>query len=241
MSDTNNNIQNKQIKQQGLPTISIIPDALKYYDENAERYTKIRRKIKYFKRVRSMTESEDQADNISSNDTDQIDTDHVIYSFYDKDKKLLFTSRIEFIGKYYADQHIWIWAWALPNINKSHSTTIRNVFLYGTDINVINFGETNFENFLLKNELITSRSIITDIIQVDIHCALASYLAKKPFILPFADTEVDEETSRYYPFSDYRPDETSSDINTDDSNHVTAPKMRGQVVYYLYILDPPGA
>ena len=57
---------------------------------------------------------------------------------------------------------------------------------------MISGGVLNTENLLLKNELVTSRSVITDQIQVEIHCALASYLAKRPMILPFADVGFEE-------------------------------------------------
>ena len=42
------------------------------------------------------------------------------------------------------------------------------------DININN----DPANILLKNELLTSRFRITDMTQIDIHCALASYLSK---------------------------------------------------------------
>jgi hypothetical protein len=223
MADSNAN--NNKI---GLPTVSIIPDALKYYDANTDRFMKIRKKIKYYSD--SESKSANNSDTISS---DAINTDHVEYSFYDKDKIFLFKSRIEIVGKYYEGASIWFWGWALPSINKSASTTIRNVFIYGTDINVINNGIVDDEKLLLKNELITSRSIITDLIQIDIHCALASYLAKKPFILPFNFGDINK--IRYKEFNDYLTD----DINDDTSDDKSA-EDRNRVIYFMYILDHPG-
>lgn len=220
MTDNEHAMQNKQTK--GLATLSIIPDSLKYYDDNNDRYQKIRKKIKYFERIIRNVADED--------DKEHIETDHTVYQFYDKNKKPLFKSRIEYIGKYYIDQNIWIWAWALPHINKSGSSTIRNVFLYGTDIDVINTGELNLENLLLKNELVTSRSIITDVIQIDIHCALASYLAKKPMVLPFSDIRKGED----YPLMTYTEKPLTEIDGTDN-------KIISNYIYYMYILDPPGS
>jgi Family of unknown function (DUF6882) len=217
MTDNEKTYQNKK---KGIPTLSIVPDALKYYDENNDRYQRIRKKIKYFEvKVRNTDDVDDK---------DHIETDHTIYHFYDRDKQFLFKSRVEYVGKHYTDQDVWIWAWALPHINKSDSSIIRNVFLYGTDINVVTSGDLDLQNLLLKNELVTSRSIITDKIQVDIHCALASYLAKKPMILPFSDFiggNLDD-----YPLIPY----TYAPIED------TTEKIVSHYVYHMYILDPPG-
>ena len=211
-----------QNKKKGIPTLSIVPDALKYYDDNNERFEKIRNKIRYFE-VKSNTIAGDE------DSKDHIETDHPVYRFYDEDKKLLFKSRVEYVGKHYTDQNIWIWAWALSHINKSGSTIIRNVFLYGTDINVVSGGTLNPENLLLKNELVTSRTIITDPIQIEIHCALASYLAKRPMVLPFSDVGLGYEEGPLYKYrTEPVPDREDSD------------KILSHYVYYMYILDPPG-
>jgi Family of unknown function (DUF6882) len=221
MTDNEKTYQNKK---KGIPTLSIVPDALKYYDENNERFQKIKKKIKYFEvKVRKNDDDYDE-------DKEQIETDHTVYYFYDNDKKLLFNSRVEYVGKYYTDQNIWIWAWALPHINKSDSSIIRNVFLYGTDMNVVTSGELDLQNLLLKNELVTSRSVMSDPIQIDIHCGLASYLAKKPMVLPFSDfigANIDD-----YPLIPY----TDTPIYDEDKSD----KLVSHYIYYMYILDPPG-
>jgi hypothetical protein len=198
MADNDRSREHNQIKRKSNPTISIVPDALKYLDENNEKFEKIRKKI------------------------------NIVYRFYDNDKNILFKSRIEYIGKYYIDQNIWIWAWALPNLNKSGSTIIRNVFMYGTDINVTRDDIPNPENLLLRTELITSRSIITDHIQIEMHCAIASYLAKKPMILPFYDLDANERRGQLYT---YRDDKRLENPESDN--------IMSHFVYYMYILDPP--
>jgi hypothetical protein len=142
-------------------SLNIVGDALKFYDENNEKYESLKKKIKYFKYAM----------------LDQKDIDGVKIVFLDEDKKELFTSRVEIIGKYYNTINTWIWGWSIPNIDKSLTTIIRKVFLYGTDIDA-----RNSANVMLKNELLTSRFIVSDTIQLDIHCAIASYLAKKPVI-----------------------------------------------------------
>lgn len=212
-----------KVKSSG--TISIIPDALRYYDENTDRFIKVRRKIRY---VRNSS--------YDSNNDRTISTDHLRLSFHDRDKKHLFTSRVEIVGKYYEGQQVWIWGWALPSINKSLSTIIRDVFIYGTDINVYTDQTPNDQNILIKNELLTSRSIVTDIIQVESHCALASYLSKQPMILPLAD--IDLAGNEYIKYNDFYA-AASVDLDSEYAPERDEKDKGYHNVYYFFILDLP--
>jgi hypothetical protein len=87
--------------------------------------------------------------------------------------------------------------------------------LYGTDIDI----DKNPTNILLKNELVTSRFRIEDNVQIDIHCAIASYLAKKPFIFVWKDL----------PLKD-KDDDSALEIHNDTDTDVT---------YYTFFIDPP--
>ena len=181
-------------------SVDIVNDALKYYDSNNERYKKMAKNMRFVKHAI-----------IDTNDVEGIKL-----VFFDENMNELFTSRVEIIGKYYRDINVWVWGWSLPSIKKSLTTIVREIFLYGTDIDL----NDNPANILLKNELVTSRFRIDDEIQLEIHCAIASYLAKKPFVyiwnnLPFAN-----------------PD--NSPIRIYDKNQ---PKT--DVVYYTFIVDPP--
>jgi len=174
-------------------------DALKYFDMNNERYRRTRRHIKFYKR----------------SSVNNRDVEGVKLIFFDSEMNELFTSRIEVLGKYYNSIETWVWGWSLPGINKSLTSIIRKVFLYGTDIDINN----NPANIMLKNELVTSRFRIEDDVQLDIHCAIASYLAKKPFVLALRDLN----------FSNDLPNE----IRDEDYEGPT------DVTYYMYIVDPP--
>jgi hypothetical protein len=177
-------------------SVNIVNDALKYYDFNNDKYKAIKNRIKYIKR-----------DTLGTKDIESFKA-----TFYDKDRNELFTSKIEILGKYYSDMNIWIWGWSLPDIDKFLTTIIRKVFLYGTDINVSN----NPSNFLLKNELITSRFKIDDYIQLEMHCAIAAYLAKKPFIFPLNNLLFDIDSVI----------EIKENTNSD-------------IIIYIIIIDPP--
>jgi hypothetical protein len=180
-------------------SISIVNDALKFYDQNNEKYHNIKKRIKYIKFAQ----------------TEQQDIEGVKLIFFDENKKELFVSRVEILGKYYTSINTWVWGWSLASIEKSLTAIIRKVFLYGTDIDINN----NPANILLKNELITSRFRVEDNVQIDIHCAIASYLAKKPFIFLWREFM----------------------IKTSDFTEVKG-EFYGEktdVTYYTFIVDPP--
>jgi len=179
-------------------SIEIVNDALRYYDGNNELYKNIRKHMRYVKHAV----------------VNRKDVEGIKLIFYDENMKEIFTSRVEILGKYYSSINVWVWGWSLPSINKSLTSIIRKVFLYGTDIDL----NANPANILLKNELVTSRFRIEDEIQIDIHCAIASYLAKKPFVFVWKNI----------PFiKDNEPIEIQNTSETTD------------VAYYTFIVDPP--
>ena len=176
---------------------SVMSDALKYYDKNNEKYLNIKKKIKYVK----------------YGVVNEKDIEGLKLIFFDENHVELFTSRVEILAKYYNFNNVWIWGWSLPNIKKSLTSIIRKIFLYGTDIDI-----KNYENILLKNELVTSRFRISDPIQIDMHCALASYLSKKPFIFLWKEFI-------------FRTD--IMEVKGEFSEEKT------EIIYYTFIVDPP--
>jgi hypothetical protein len=179
-------------------SVDIINDALKYYDENNEKYKKLKKKMKYMKVAPG----------------EQKDIEGIKLVFYDENKEELFTSRVEVFGKYYYSAETWIWGWSIPYLHKALTGTSRKIWLYGTDIDI-----SNDANILLKNELLTSRFRIDDKIQLEIHAAISSYLAKKPFIFRWKE---------FY-------------LNPGDFNEVKGEysKTNTDFEYYTFVLDPP--
>jgi len=136
----------------------LIKMALSYYDTNSEKYGNMYDKFKYFAIERS--------DN---------DTNHGIIKFYDNDDKIIFQSKYEVLGFYDNSSHLWVWGWAIPSLYKNEVYLSRKILNYGLDLSL------NEDKFL-KSELITSRFIISDPIQLNIHTSIASYLSKSPII-----------------------------------------------------------
>lgn len=182
-------------------SVEIIADALKYYDTNHEKFNDIKNKIKYIQLYKKR---------VSENETEGL---RLI--FLDIEKNELFVSRIEIFGQYFSSIKTWVWGWSLPQLNKSLTRIIRGVFLYGTDIDI-----NNQANVMLKNELVTSRFQIEDDIQLEMHSAIASYLAKKPFVFVFKNIE---------------------EFNLDIPIEIYGEDYEGETTtaYYIYIIDVP--
>jgi hypothetical protein len=176
-----------------------ITDALRYYDQYTDKFKNLRRKVRYIQRY--------------SDKQQGLEGLHMI--FYDADMKKLFISKVEILGKYYNNINTWVWGWSLPDVSKSLVRTIRNVFLYGTDIDI----NDNQVNTMLRYELITSRFRIDNDIQIEIHCAIASYLAKKPFVMAFRDMDVSKDGL--------------TKVKNDDDIEKT------NTTFYVFIMDIP--
>lgn len=140
--------------------ITMIKNAFEYYDKNQD---KIKNKF-------------DKVNYISLQSTNK-DLEHNVMIFYDSKFKELFRSRIEKIGIYDKFSSIWSWAWSIAYFKKNETNIIRKILMYGTELDP--------NSRFLKTELVTSRFKISNIIQLDMHCAIASYLSKKPNIFKY--------------------------------------------------------
>lgn len=140
---------------------NLIKKAYKYYDEQNLKYENLVTKINTWQM--SNTELDLQKPRIS---------------FFDKNKKLLFKSNWEFMGTYYEEQKLWVWAWADPNTKKNETYLVTKLLKYGCDINV-NDSKEKFLKMILTN----SRFKIENQVSLDVIGYLALYLSKKDWIL----------------------------------------------------------
>jgi hypothetical protein len=153
--------------------IDTVNKALYYYDNNTQNNEQIFKDVehKYTHNIYSYFES-----------------DRHIVQLFDKHKKLLNEYEYEYIGFYYSEYKLWAWAWSIPYLDKKSTIISRRILNYGLNLDK--------DDFQLKLELTTSRFIVTDPIQLDIHVALASYLSKQPIIYPYYS--YNDETSNGY-------------------------------------------
>lgn len=140
--------------------ITLVSDALEYYDANFEKYNDKLQQIRYVK---------------FSDATADMDR-NLIY-LYDENKKLLAQSRYEIIGLYSGVTDTWTWAWSIASFRKNTTYISRKILNYGTELDP--------DQKFLKTELVTSRFRIADNIQLDIHAAIAAYLSKQPIVYKY--------------------------------------------------------
>jgi len=162
-----------------VKTLSIIPTSLEYYDKNMQKYKSLLRKIKGHKL-----------------ETTPFDMEKNKIILYGKDNEIILKTEYEIIGFYNNPYKMWSWAWSVPWFKKNSTYISRKILFYGLDLD-------STEDLFLKTELLTSRFQITDVVQLELHIAIASYLAKKPLIYNYKhhfDTKDPENYTIYYLF-----------------------------------------
>lgn len=138
---------------------TIIKTALEHYDKNIDNNEHLFKDVEYYKFLPG----------------DNNDVTKRSISLYDKDEKEILTAEYEVIGFYFNLERLWVWGWAIPRLHKNTIKTSRKILNYGLDIDYE-------KNPFLKTKLITSRFKITNKVQLDIHLAIASYIAKNEVV-----------------------------------------------------------
>jgi hypothetical protein len=141
--------------------MDIVRDSLEYYDNNIDIINE------YIKNI----------------DTIEVDVNNSqIHINYDNKKKK--DATFEFLGKYDASSKIWVWSWAIPYFPKKVTNISRRIIKYALDNDMK-------EKLYLKTELITSRFLIANDIQLDIHKAISSYISRTKilFMISIIDVE----------------------------------------------------
>ena len=185
-------------------TMNIIYKALEYYDNQKPHLEKLMSPVKYYKVIKKDT-----------------DIERSVIVFYDKKKEEIFRSGFEYVGNYYFNERIWVWAWGILYLQKNQNYLSRKILNYGLDIpykaQEDNIGFDTSPDIFLKYELTTSRFKIDNHIQLDVHIAICSYLTKIPFIVPIVYNE--HESYNTFKYEDIH--------NTD----------KGRNSIYIFLLD----
>ena len=133
---------------------TFITDALANYDKNIKEQNKLLKNATSFKFI---------------NSNDNTENDKII--FFDENNNKILTADYEAISTYYSEFGTWTWAWANPSFSRKWTRIITKILNYGFSLDPL-------KNYHLKLELINSRFIITDPIQIDIHLAVSAALSK---------------------------------------------------------------
>ena len=195
---------------------SVIKDSLEYYDKNNAKFTKLLKKINY----------------VRFNKTTENSSEYNTISMFDSDRKLICESRYEYIGLYNNDSKTWIWAWSIPRYNKVSTTIARKLIKYGIELD---------NNMNLKTELVNSRYKISNVIQIDILLACASYLSKKRIIFPYVSSNLSPLNHKFDMFDiSQQPILHNTNFNKDPNVYidpVTNTETNFMLVTYIALLD----
>ena len=123
--------------------------------------------------IKYLTKNSKTIDSVRKNS----DTIRNNIKFYDDKKNLILETDYEVLGIYYDKLHVWSWGWshtALSNAETYLSREVLNHSLkWGSDLSY------------LKSMLTSSRSIVRERAQLDIHLALGCNIIKQPYIYPY--------------------------------------------------------
>ena len=101
---------------------------------------------------------------VVSKDTSTID-------FINLKKKFQFN----ILGVFSYSSKVWIWSWLIPYISYNLSESAKKLLDYGIKLNP---GELDFNKLWIKSQLVNSRFLLQDRLQLEIHLAMAFYLLK---------------------------------------------------------------
>ena len=112
------------------------------------------------------------------------------FMFYNNDDEKIIEADFEVISTYTSIHDLWTWGWGTPTFSKKWTRIITKILNYG-------FSLDPKKEYHLKTELINSRFVISDPLQIDIHLAIASALSKIPNIYSFVMPEEKNEKGKY--------------------------------------------
>jgi hypothetical protein len=101
-------------------------------------------------------------------------TENATLTFNKLNKKFKFN----ILGIFDYSKKIWIWSWLVPSYSYNHILYTKKLLDYGIKINP---EKIDIEFLWIKTQLVNSRFLLDDSLQLDIHLAVISYLMKDNF------------------------------------------------------------
>ena len=107
------------------------------------------------------------------------------------------TYNYEILGIIDNQSHVWIWSWLIPQFKDTVTKLAKELLLYGLKLEPSS--NTNIHSYL-KIQLLNSRILIENDIELDMHLSLISYLIKDKilFILPITLNDNKKDTITIY-------------------------------------------
>lgn len=100
--------------------------------------------------------------------------ENAVLEFNSLNKKFKFN----ILGIFDYSKKIWIWSWLVPSYSYNHILYTKKLLDYGIKINP---DKIDVEFLWIKTQLVNSRFLLDDSLQLDIHLAISSYLLKDNF------------------------------------------------------------
>lgn len=100
--------------------------------------------------------------------------ENAVLEFNSLNKKFKFN----ILGIFDYSKKIWIWGWLVPDYSYNHILYTKKLLDYGIKINP---DKMDVEFLWIKTQLVNSRFLLDDSLQLDIHLAISSYLLKDNF------------------------------------------------------------
>lgn len=100
--------------------------------------------------------------------------ENAVLEFNSLNKKFKFN----ILGIFDYSKKIWIWSWLVPSYSYNHILYTKKLLDYGIKINP---EKIDVEFLWIKTQLVNSRFLLDDSLQLDIHLAISSYLLKDNF------------------------------------------------------------
>lgn len=119
----------------------------------------------------------------------QKSTERDIIRIYGKNDDLILESEFEILGSFYPALKVWNWAWANPGFVSPQNFLSKEILNRAI--------EWTIDLTYLKSIVINSRTIITDIVQLDINLAFGASVIKHYYIYPYIDKSKNTEMIHY--------------------------------------------
>jgi hypothetical protein len=106
--------------------------------------------------------------------------------------------KYEILGLFDNTSHVWMWAWMIPEFMYNETNIVRELLNYGLKISPTSNTRIPNDRLYLKTQMVNSRFLLEDEFQLELHLAIASYLAKDKFNFIYSKRKyLNKEKTKY--------------------------------------------